>query len=239
MKARTKAAIHFFAFLLLSISAWASTELGTFQFTGTGSANQGGVFVYPYLINVSGRTSFDGNYLVACNSFGNHIFTGEIWSGTLNTYADLSATKYGPQNFLKYDAAVWLMQQMYAHPESVGDINFAVWNLFQDVASEPGYTAGAAAYFQQAVLPLNYSTVNRDNVLIFTPTEFDRSNPASGPQELFAWLPYPAVNLPDGNNMGGQPLQGTPVPTPEPAALVFFATGLLGGAKLLRSRFAA
>jgi hypothetical protein len=128
---------------------------------------------------------------------------------------------------------------MYAHPDRVGDLNFAVWNLFQDVTSEPGYTAGAASYLQQAFLPSNYSTVRRDNVLIFTPTEYDRNNVTLGPQELFAWLPYPVVTLPSGYDLGGQPLPGTPAPTPEPAALALFATGLLGGAKLLRSRFAA
>lgn len=200
-----------FATLFCAASAFAGS---TASFTlNSGGPADAGVLVYPYVITVSGSTTLpNGIYFTACDSYFNHLSIGETWEGEINTMSDLQDAKFGAPagTFLgalaarNYEAAAWLITQMQGNNDAqeVGDLNFALWNLFQDVSHTAGYTAHAATYYAEALNPHNLANIHPRNIVIFTPQDLG----SDGPQELIAYLPD--------------------APVPEPGSLVLFGTGI-------------
>lgn len=203
MNAKRSTLSLLFATLLCTASAFAGST-ATFTLDAGGPADAG-VLVYPYVITVSGSTTLpNGGYFTACDSYFNHLSIGETWQGEINTMSDLEDTKFGTADATQYEAAAWLITQMQGNTnaQQVGDLNFALWNLFQDVSHTAGYTPHAAKYYSEALNPHNLANIHVRNIVIFTPQDLG----SDGPQELIAYLPN--------------------APVPEPGSLALFGTGI-------------
>ena len=229
----------FSALALLGCAVAASASSFTLTGVGGNVNHTGTVYVYPYNIQVSGAPGFNGRYIAACDSYTNHVSIGETWSGSVNNFGTLWNAKYSNSmgEIEKYDQAAWLMTQFSTHPNDVSDINYAIWALFQPnaLAGDANWNANAQSYLSQSALAGNLASVNRHLFLIFTPTDFSRSNVAQGPQEFIAFVPDRYVTLPPGEGGTG----GSALPTPEPGTLALLGSGAFGVGQFLRRRVGA
>lgn len=185
--------------LLAALSVAAAAD--TIKLTGVGGASQGGVYVAPYYLSINGGAAV----MVMCDDFTHHVSIGQIWSGHVSTFADLSTTRNGASALLQYQQVAWLYAQFQTHASQAGDINFAAWAIFTpSVIGGSGWTAGAANW-RNLALAGDYSHFNAAGFYVVTPNDLG----PGGPQEFVGR-------------------------TPEPAALVLFGTGLIGIARLRR-----
>ena len=170
-----------------------------------------GIYVGPYAIAVNGSAT-----TLVCDDFSTE--TGYTpWTATVSTFADLSHTEFiGQSNAVyKYEAAAWLVQQMYAlnpkdpnYADQVIDIHYATWAIFTPSAmNSPGFKndlGNDANNWYTTALSNSYSLSQFSNILIYTPK--------TGTAQEFM----------------GQ--------TPEPASIALFGTGLLAVAAFIRRR---
>jgi PEP-CTERM motif len=166
-----------------------------------------GIYVGPYAIAVNGTPT-----TLVCDDYVTET-TFTPWTATVSTFADLSHTEFiGQSNSVqKYDAAAWLVQQMYAlnpkgadYADQVIDIHYAIWSIFNSSAmSSPGFDSDSNNWYTTA-LANSYTAGEFANILIYTPK--------TGTAQEF---------------MGE---------TPEPASIALFGTGLLAVAGFIRRR---
>lgn len=206
---RSKYFLLLVAVLLWGLPAAAGTTPVTVTLKGVGGATQGGVAVAPYYLKETGGLT----YTVMCDDYTHHVWIGESWSATIQTFATLGGTRFGSGHFQQYAEAAWLFEQFLGNPSSAGNINFAVWALFNYstvTANTAGWTAGAQNWYSAAqawfTANCNASTgvcqgTNLSQFFFFTPTNLTGSN---SPQEYIAMIP-----------------------TAEPASIALVAGGLL------------
>jgi len=171
-----------------------------------------GIYVGPYAIAVNGAAT-----TLVCDDFATET-TYTPWTATVSTFADLSHTEFiGQSDSLhKYQAAAWLVQQMYAlnpkgsdYADQVTDIHYAIWAIFTPSAlTSPGFKNDtgndANGWLTTALVTNTYLPGEFANILIYTPK--------TGTAQEF---------------MGE---------TPEPASIALFGTGLLAVAGFIRRR---
>lgn len=183
-----------FAIALSSVPAMANATL---LFTSAGSNNYYGVPSYPYNLSVNGGPS----QWMMCTGYNEHISGGETWMATAASVGSLNPVT----NLLDYQAA-FLFEKALASGGANGDINAAVWYLFEGV---PTLDAGA-----QALVTLAQSQT-------YTAGEFP------------GVILYTAI---PGSESGGLGTAQNFLGTPEPGTLFMFGTGLLGVAGVIRRR---
>jgi len=93
-----------------------------------------GVYVGPYTATINGVST-----PVICDDYGDESYIPETWTANVSTFSNLSGAKWaqGQSNQTQlYEEAAWLIQQMYspANSSQVGEIQFAVWGLFDSSA---------------------------------------------------------------------------------------------------------
>ena len=121
--------------LLLLVFVTASTaSADTVTLTGAG--------------NTIWSATLNGNSItMVCVSFDRHVSVGQTWQVTVNelTAAGVANALYGsqPDALAKYQQAAWLFDQMNLLPNQKGDIQGAIWNIFNSGSSSD--TAGSAA----------------------------------------------------------------------------------------------
>ena len=199
-----------FSLLFVAVPAFADPAPVTVQLTGVQGGYQGGVYVTPYYLSINGGTPID----VVCDDYTHEVSVGESWSATISTFANLADTRWGASDSQQYDEAAWLYEQYLDGSASAGDVNFAIWSLFdpQLNASTPGWDqgvtnllAGAGQWFADGAGGVNFS-----DFIIITPTD---PGPGSAQE-------YLAVE-----------------PTPEPGTLALMGSGLLLLGIFARKRF--
>ncbi len=175
----------------LFLALWAAVPAGAdtlVTLTGVGGANQGGVYVAPYYLKINGQT-----ISVMCDDYLHDVTIGETWHANLVSFADISAGRFwnpsAPATSLHdYEMAFWLFNEFQLHPAQAGNINFAVWAIFDPaVIGHSGWTSGALAWLnaaQQFQGPFDYSSF-----YLIVPTDLS----PTGPQEYIGRTPEPAA----------------------------------------------
>ena len=217
---RTSLAILVGAVLFLAPTALADS---TASMLLTGAGNNGsldGVDVGPYTATINGVSTS-----VICDDYDDESYIGETWTANVTTLSSLGGTKWvdlGNSTNL-YEEAAWLsIELLSAGPGQAGDIQFAIWTLF-----EPNALNGLSAADQTNV----WCWIDSAEAQTFSPGEFANV------------LIYTAnITDPircDGNYCANTPPQEFIVTTPEPSAFILMLIGLLAVAVAVRRKKSA
>jgi PEP-CTERM motif len=169
--------------------------------TGAGPANQGGVYVYPYTLNIDGST-----YAAICDDYNHEVYIGENWTANIYNFSQYHSARFGSQGLQNYEEAAWLLSQIpSAGASEIGDINFAVWSIFTSgVPVQPKTnTVDGSAYWLTAATTAannNFYGMNFSNYRIVTPTD---SGTGSAQEYLIATAPEPSSLLMLGSGLIG------------------------------------
>ena len=152
--------------LLLAIAP-ASASTVSVQFVGVGGASQNGVYTYPYYLTMNGGPQTP----MMCDDFYDRISVGDSWQANITQLSsgDLSLTRFG--DLTKYEEAAYLLlQTRTTDPSQWGNINWAIWDIF-DPNADPGaaYKAGVDYWLNKAET-VDLSKINFSGIRIVTPT---------------------------------------------------------------------
>jgi hypothetical protein len=152
--------------LLLAIAP-ASASTVSVQFVGVGGASQNGVYTYPYYLTMNGGPQTP----MMCDDFYDRISVGDSWQANITQLSsgDLSLTRFG--NLTKYEEAAYLLlQTRTTDPSQWGNINWAIWDIF-DPNADPGaaYKAGVDYWLNKAET-VDLSKIDFSGIRIVTPT---------------------------------------------------------------------
>lgn len=189
----------------------ALADTASMVLTGVGdNGAMGGVYVGPYVATVNGVAGTP----VICDDYADESYLNESWTANVSTLADLSNTKWASLNnsTTLYEEAAWLTEQLVSAPASqAGDIQFAIWVIFDPSALG-------------ALSPTDQSNVK----MLIT----EAQNQTFWTGEFSNILIYTAdVNEPilcGGQSCANTPPQEFMVVTPEPSELVLLLVGLFG-----------
>ncbi len=184
--------LAFFLVLLVGAPAGADTLV---TLVGVGGAYQGGVYVVPYFLKVNNH-----NLSVMCDDYLHEVHIGESWHANIVPFSAVSSGRFwnpsDPATSLHdYEMAFWLFSQWQSHPSQAGNINFAVWAIFDPaVIGHSGWTTGPNAQLNSASAwlyaaehftgPFDYSSF-----YLVVPTDLS----SAGPQEYIGRTPEPAA----------------------------------------------
>ena len=152
--------------LLLAIAP-ASASTVSVQFVGVGGASQNGVYTYPYYLTMNGGPQTP----MMCDDFYDRISVGDSWQANITQLSsgDMSLTRFG--DLTKYEEAAYLLlQTRTTDPSQWGNINWAIWDIF-DPNADPGaaYKAGVDYWLNKAET-VDLSKINFSGIRIVTPT---------------------------------------------------------------------
>jgi hypothetical protein len=101
-----------------------------------GVATYAGSYVGPIQGTFNGAPVAGG---VVCNDFSTTSYFGTSWGVSLSTLdpVNLTNSMFGPSALGKYQQAGWLLGQIPGHSGQVGEIQFAIWRIFEPGASYP------------------------------------------------------------------------------------------------------
>ncbi len=193
--------------LLGGLSAFADVNV---TFTGVNGVADFGYYVGPYYGTINGSP-----VTLYCVDFANEVYFGESWQANLTplTSGDLSNTRFGgivgpPDGRQLYEEAAWLTTQYASNPNSYGDIQATIWQLFDPNAPTP-----SSGYWLQ-MAENNYTSLDFSRYDLVT-----NLGPVTATGQVQEFLIDPA-------------------PVPEPSSLVLFLTTILALALGVRKRFA-
>lgn len=148
-----------FAVLLLTCLAHADT----LNLTGLPDSIAGGYYVGAAYGNLNGgpTTGF------TCDDFSTTTNIPSSFAVNVSTIPDLQYAKFkGQENALfKYEKAAWLLDQISANPTEVGNIQFAMWSLFDPATP---YLGGGEQTWINAANNINPSTLDFSGFRIYT-----------------------------------------------------------------------
>ncbi|MGH9740050.1 MAG: PEP-CTERM sorting domain-containing protein [Candidatus Acidiferrales bacterium] len=194
MKALLKA-ILIFCFVLAA-SAGASAD--SLTLVNGGIDVMGGVYVGPYNFqgSLDGQT---GSFQLICDDFTDDVYSGESWNIVESSFPGLTNAKFNPAS--SYEEVGRLAQQMFqnlSNSETVGEIQWAIWDIFDPNASssDPYGTLTnseenqIADWMDQATV--NYASGNYSNLEVYTPVTGSQNPAGDGePQEYIGLTPAP------------------------------------------------
>ncbi|HTU32303.1 MAG TPA: hypothetical protein VMF66_00715 [Candidatus Acidoferrum sp.] len=183
------------ATLVFAFSAVAHGDGLTLQ--NPGNDVMGGVYVGPY--NFTGTINGQsGSFQLVCDDFADEVYTGESWSVTESTFPNLSNVQFSGST--QYDEAALLGQALFqnlGNSQTVGDIQWAIWDIFDPgVSSNDPYGTLSATDQQNVANWLNWAESqsgngNYSNVTFYTPVVGTQPSGDGRPQEYIGLTPAP------------------------------------------------
>jgi hypothetical protein len=201
---------------VLFFAPTALADTASMLLTGAGDNGAlGGVYVGPYTATIDGVSTS-----VICDDYDDESYIGETWTANVTTPSSLAGTKWADlgNSTNLYEEAAWLsIGLLSAGPGQAGDIQFAIWTLFDANALNALSGADQAnvwCWIDAAEAQIFWSG-EFANVLIYTANITD------------------PIRC-DGNYCANTPPQEFIVATPEPGELFLALTGLLAVAVAVR-----
>ena len=139
---------------------------------------------------------------LVCDEFEQEVSTGESWNVNLSTFPTLANVAHSGAT-TDYQEIAWLTQQMLmnlGNAETVGDIQWAIWDIFDPGVSSNDPRGTISSTDQTSINNwLSKAGTNAANgsyagALIYTPIPGTQPATDSIPQE-FVGVPEPAVLL--------------------------------------------
>jgi hypothetical protein len=185
-----------------------------------GSYSLGGVYVGPYNFTetINGQSQ---SLQLICDIFTQEVYVGESWTAVTSTFPSLSNVEQPSLGTAaQYQEIGWLVEQMNtiiqshtATNQSVGDLQWAIWAVFDPAILKPGWKdpygtisqgdwTAIQSDYNAAVAACGNGNCTFSNLTIYTPVSGSQPNGDGLPQEYFG--------------------------VPEPGTLLLMVTGLLG-----------
>jgi hypothetical protein len=167
--------------LVAAISAMASTVTLTSEYSGV--PQYAGAYVGPIGAAFDGATAISGG--IACVDVASTSYFGSTWGVNISTLDPLNMTnaRQGSDGgaILKYEETAWLLGQIPSHSNQVGEIQFAMWRIFNQTAVDAHFASANRnitaenSWLAQAAA-INPSNYDFSSVRIYTPTAAYASN---------------------------------------------------------------
>jgi hypothetical protein len=157
--------------------------------------SMGGYGVGPYNFTTSTGQSLQ----LVCDDFSHEVFLTETWTAVSAPFPGVGTLGTATQ----YKEIAWLVEDMFSpsnivDPTAVGDIQWAIWDIFTPGVSSSDPSIGSADQVRinnlvnQAKNPSNYLIGNYSNITIYTPISGSQVPLIDGrPQEYFGITPVP------------------------------------------------
>lgn len=162
-----------------------------------GNNVMGGVYVGPY--NFTGTVNGQsGSFQLICDDFADEVHGGESWNVTTSTLPSLSNVQFSGS--AQYQEVAWLAQNMFqnlGNAQTVGDIQWAIWDVFDPGASSNDPYGTLSATEQQNIANwlglagTEYGTGDYSNVMFYTPIVGTQPSGDGRPQEYVGLMPTP------------------------------------------------
>lgn len=182
----------------IAILTFAPSAFGqsTLTLNNPGNDVMGGVYVGPYNFTLASGGQSQQIQLI-CDDAASEVFAGESWNVTASTFPSLTNIKFPSGNQTQnYEEIAWLVQQMYSNisnAKTVGDIQWAIWDIFDGGVSSNDPWGAVSSTDQASIqnwltlagISSNYSTGNYADIVIYTPIPGTQPSQFGSPQEYF------------------------------------------------------
>lgn len=175
------------AVLVFAFSAVAHADGLNLQ--NAGNNVMGGVYVGPY--NFTGTVNGQsGSFQLICDDFADEVYGGESWNVTTSTLPSLSNVQFS--GTMQYQEVAWLAQNMFQNlgdTQTVGDIQWAIWDIFDPGASSTDPYGTLSGTDQQNIAnwlgwaDSQYGSGDYSNVMFYTPVAGTQPSGDGRPQE--------------------------------------------------------
>ena len=171
--------------ILLALTSVAQAGTVYITFVSGSGQYQGSQQVGPYNLKVDNQP-----VKLVCDDIVHTVSPGQSWTAYMSTgLSDLSHVRFSG-GVQAYGAAAWLLDQGYQHPTEWGDVNFAIWALFNPTQTKntSGWSQGAQNLLTTATSQ-TYTANQFAGLEVFTPTD------PTSPQEYIVLIPEPSTVL--------------------------------------------
>ena len=169
------------------------------RFAGLGGENQNGEYTYPYFLTIENGPQIS----TLCDDFYHGSNIGDTWQANITalTSGDLSNTRFN--DLTEYKQAAYLLLQINdSNQPEWGNINFAVWKIFNPgvgMGDTPPGTLGPQYWYDMATTA-NLDNVDFSGVMIVTPLD---AHSETGDQEFMYVTPEPGTMMLIGSGLIG------------------------------------
>lgn len=169
------------------------------RFAGLGGENQNEQYTYPYYITLNNGAQIP----MMCDDYEHQSNVGDTWQANVTSLVGghMGDTRFNSLN--KYKEAAFLLMQVNDSDQSEwGNINFAVWKIFDssvNIGNKPTGTMGPQ-YWYDLARTTNLSNIDFSEVRILTPLQ---SRGESGDQEFLFLAPEPGTLMLIGSGLIG------------------------------------